>query len=219
MSAEAAHGHLARILIEGLTIANQISWAAKVDSRSPDVSSGDDTSRVLADDSWQQGEGSMVALRTKGTSAIPSGTRAAATFYEYNGWSVETSATGLGDILTVNGTDYTQAAANDVTAGEWVDAAGLVAAINNVTYGSAPAFIASASGTLVTIEAFGDILAVSKTDVGGVLTLADLSLLIAGEIKVGGSDRDKAMDTADRQEITYDFMFSGPIIDEDGNLV
>ena len=88
--------------------------------------------------------------------------------------TVALAAVGLADTVTVNGVVFTQAAATDVTAREFLNAAGLVACVNDATYGVEGVF-ASASGTDVTLIALptGDaVLTVVGADVGGTVVVA-----------------------------------------------
>lgn len=91
------------------------------------------------------------------------------------------------DIVTVNGIDFTKAAANDFAAREFADAAGLVLCINHATYG-VPHVIASAVTTTVTVRANpeGDAtVTVGKTEVAGTITLATTVALAFVDIPVG----------------------------------
>ena len=141
MSTEAISGHLARLVLAGgQEVGDQLNWSMTVKGRSPNLSSGDDTSKVSAPDLWQEGDGAFTALAQKGAAPIPVNFRANGTFYEYNASSVDVSSSAITDIVTVDGIAYTQAAANDVVTNEWADAAGLVLAINNCVNGSGAHF-------------------------------------------------------------------------------
>lgn len=213
----ALQGHLAQFDFAGFIIPNKVSWTLKVTGRSPVVSSGEDTSEVTDKDLWQMGEGSFVALADKDADLVPVGERATGKLYRYSASTADVSSAAITDILTIDGTAYTKAAATDVNANEWADVAGLLLAINNFTFGSADHFTATAVGDVVTVVGFGRILVISKTEVVGTIALVDLSKWTTATISIEDVDEGPDMASGDKQEVTYTIKTSGPILDQDGN--
>ncbi len=88
--------------------------------------------------------------------------------------TVELASVANTDVVTINGIDFTKAAATDATAREFADAAGLVTCVNHATYG-APGVTASANGTLVTLVSTNPgatVITTDKTENAGTITLA-----------------------------------------------
>jgi hypothetical protein len=78
------------------------------------------------------------------------------------------------DVVTVNGIDFTKAAATSEADREFADAAGLVSCINHATYG-VPGVKASYAGAVVTVwsEEPGEVvITLDKTESAGTITLA-----------------------------------------------
>ena len=85
--------------------------------------------------------------------------------------TIDLTASGVGDKVVVNDTTFTNAAATDVDAKEFVDAAGLVACIEVALENVA----ASANGAVVNVKAESpgeEYITLSKTNVGGAVTVA-----------------------------------------------
>lgn len=214
----AAHGHLANLTFAGLTINHKVSWGQKVTGRSPDVTSGEDTSGQTDQDNFHAAEGTFVALVPKDGDLIPVNTRGTARFYRYSASTADVSSSAITDVLTINGIDYTMAAETDVTANEWADVAGLVLAINSFTYGSRLNFIATAVADVVTVVGFGAILAMTKTELAGTIAIVDLAKWSESTISIDDVEEGPDMNSGDVQEVTYTYKSSGPIVDQDGNL-
>lgn len=214
----ALHGHLAEFDIPGFTVNNKVSWGMKMTGRSPVVTSGEDAFEETDQDNFHMGEGSFVALADKGEDLLPVNTRIPGKFYRYSASTADVSSSAITDVLTINGIDYTMAAATDVTANEWADTSGLVIAINNFTYGSREHFIATAVGDIVTVVGFGEILAMSKTENVGTITIVDLSKWNLATISIDEVEEGPDMKSGDAQEVAYTYKTSGAVVDQDGNL-
>lgn len=85
--------------------------------------------------------------------------------------TVDVSGGAIGDVVIVNGTTYTMAAAESVADREWSTAAELVSALNSVDYGVSGIF-ASDSGDVVTIVAANQKFVPQVFNKSGALVLA-----------------------------------------------
>jgi len=218
MGATALYGHLAHIAVTGYTIPNPINWDMTVAGRSANLTSGTDSAAVSEGDYFHSAEGSFAALCDRTQGEIPVNTQAAAVFYLYQAFTVDVTSAGLGDKVTVNGIDFTRAAATAVATHAWLDAVGLAACINNQTYG-APDARASAAGNVVTIVGYTAVLTVTDTDVGGTITTVDISRTRSCSIEITEHEIAPAMDEAERVEVTYSYKSVSVIVDEDSNRI
>jgi len=78
------------------------------------------------------------------------------------------------DVVTINGVSFTKAAATDVAAREFADAAGLVSCINDITHGVS-GVTGSYAGAVVTVEATDPgeaVITLGKTENAGTIDLA-----------------------------------------------
>ena len=100
------------------------------------------------------------------------------------------------DVVTVNGIDFTKAAATDPTKREFADAAGLVTCINHATYG-VPGVTASYSGNVVTVvstEPGEVVITLEKTEVAGTITLATTKAQAFVEVDTRKIDKKNGFD-------------------------
>lgn len=99
------------------------------------------------------------------------------------------------DVVTVNGISFTKAAATDVSAQEFADAAGLVSCIN-AHEDLAGKVLASDSSTIVTVKSVDGIsdVTLGKTENAGTITLATTKYQVYVEIKASDIDGDNAFD-------------------------
>ncbi|HUX12711.1 MAG TPA: hypothetical protein VMW87_06760 [Spirochaetia bacterium] len=93
------------------------------------------------------------------------------------------------DVAVVNGTEFTKAAATDVEAKEFADAAGLAQCINSVF---ADELVATVNATTVTVRSKSgkDDVTLDKTENAGTITLATTVHVAVVEIKASSLSRD-----------------------------
>jgi hypothetical protein len=99
--------------------------------------------------------------------------------------TVDLTSVANTDVVTINGLDFTKAAATDASAREFADAAGLETCVEDETYG-VPGVEASVAGNVVTLAAdpLGDVvITVSKTENAGTITLATTKAVAYVEIE------------------------------------
>jgi hypothetical protein len=100
------------------------------------------------------------------------------------------------DVVTVNGIDFTKAAATSEENREFADAAGLVSCINHASYG-VPGVSASYAGNVVTVfstEPGEVVITLEKTEVVGTITLATTKAQAFVEINTGKIDKKNGFD-------------------------
>jgi hypothetical protein len=106
--------------------------------------------------------------------------------------TVDLTAVANTDVVTVNGVDFTKAAATSVSLRTFADAAGLVTCINNSVYGVA-GVLASANGAVVTIvaePAGGEVVTLDKTENAGTIVLATSESQAFIDLELGMLDFD-----------------------------
>jgi hypothetical protein len=99
--------------------------------------------------------------------------------------TVDLASVANTDVVTINGLDFTKAAATDASAREFADAAGLETCVEDEDYG-VPGVEASVNGNVVTLAAdpLGDaVITVSKTENAGTITLATTEALAYVELE------------------------------------
>lgn len=205
MGIGAVSGRAARIDWSGAGFAlpEQMGWSISAAGRVVDKSSGDDTAKVVEADLWQECTGSVRTLLSEEEDPVPSSTTIPNAIFLYQQkFTVDVSATGLADTVTVNDVVFTQAAATSVADREWLNAAGLVLCINSRTYG-APKARATSAAEVVTIKGYGGVLTVVDADVGGVVATTDNTKSVTGDIVVMDYTLEPVQNEAGTTEITY----------------
>lgn len=98
------------------------------------------------------------------------------------------------DVVTINGINFTKAAATDATAREFADAAGLVTCVNDATYGVEGVFASAASTTVTLVsEDPGEyVITVAKTENAGTITLATVEAIAYVNLLADNLDADNS---------------------------
>ncbi|MBO8183767.1 MAG: hypothetical protein H0Z28_13425 [Archaeoglobus sp.] len=135
--------------------------------------------------------------------------------------TIDLSLVANTDVVTINGIDFTKAAATDASAREFADAAGLVTCVNHETYG-VEGVTASVNGNIVTLKATDPgavAITLDKTENAGTITLATTKAIAYVEVDASYLDIDNGFThVAAKVTTTADTVVSVVMLRGDGRF-